>query len=1009
MKFYVMRPLFLLFFMSLFGVISCGSGSSGGDDAVNIPPAVLEVTDDSPSPGSINIPGTVGQTSSILRFNVLGDNGQPATDGHRINFSIQNGPNGGEELSSTSAKTSGGSVSTVLYSGNKSGIVTVRASADSNPNAMINSQVLIIAGPPAGEEFGISAEYLNISGLHLANLQDSITVNLADIFGNAVPDNTNVAFRTYNTGGTFLSQEVKTTDGRATNTLSSSAPDPLEGFVSVTAETSGSSALRVSAIEVTPSPNSQIVYAGTSGGGVYKSTDSGQSWTNISRSSENSKMGQNWIDPFIKGHSALAVDPEFPNTVYAGTGNLGRGRIYRSVDGGLNWNSGNTEEVFGLLRLNSAILSILCDDLSDYVWVGTEGNGALLSTDGETFQWGGTATMPFADFRNAGQGSMTQPKLSGTTQSESWTVTYDVIGAEVLGSPLLDTSRSGSDVDGTLTNLSVTSSVDDEAWTLRFEGKLSQGDTIPSENGLLTIDSLGQSRDETYTVTYDNSTGDDVFEVVSSVRGLVGFAESGDASYAYSDGFVTFSIAANPGQSFEDGESFRFNTSAGTWEVRGSKSGVIGTAYTGQLFTSSSVSFLIEEGNTPYQNGDTWTFTTTRDEAWEVEGTVSGLQNKKARTGVPYSSDNSEVSFTINAGSVPFAIGDRFTFSTQSSGLGAGNVVHEIVKVPGTHEDVAVLYAATANGVYRSENGGFVWSKPASFPGDSASCIALHPSSDGFRSDLLFAGTEDAGVWSSQDSGQTWTQHIEGMTELQIQDLFIDPLNSKLYASATQGGGDLGHAVGNVYVHNLGVGGGLASGSWGLATSGLPQFNPPSDTSLFAQYVFAADDPNEPSTLFIGGEGHNLFRAESGLRSGALSWEESDAGITDLIMARMPILFTDTCTMSIDRSHLGGNNVLFRVYIEDENGNPPIEGSTFTAALEPESGSAEELIDVTYADAYTAQGTWRDRSDPSTNNPYYIPVTVRSGDEVVFTYNPACGDSAPGCSGGNEHIETYPF
>jgi len=50
---------------------------------------------------------------------------------------------------------------------------------------------------------------------------------------------------------------------------------------------------------------------------------------------------------------------------------------------------------------------------------------------------------------------------------------------------------------------------------------------------------------------------------------------------------------------------------------------------------------------------------------WTVTGTVSGVQVNKATTGGQYTSDNGEVKFTITAGGVAFANGDKFTFKTR--------------------------------------------------------------------------------------------------------------------------------------------------------------------------------------------------------------------------------------------------------------------------------------------------------------------------------------------------------
>lgn len=62
-------------------------------------------------------------------------------------------------------------------------------------------------------------------------------------------------------------------------------------------------------------------YAGTSGGAVLKTTDSGAAWSNLSQGLANAPV------------FALAVDPASPSTVYAGT----QAGLFRSVDGAAHW------------------------------------------------------------------------------------------------------------------------------------------------------------------------------------------------------------------------------------------------------------------------------------------------------------------------------------------------------------------------------------------------------------------------------------------------------------------------------------------------------------------------------------------------------------------------------------------------------------------------------------------------------------------------------------------------
>src|SRR5579872_214349 len=74
--------------------------------------------------------------------------------------------------------------------------------------------------------------------------------------------------------------------------------------------------------------SNQKFYLGTSGGGLWKTTDGGTTWTNLSDSWSSYAMG------------GVAVDQTNGDIIYAATGDFydrpGDG-IYKSVDGGNNW------------------------------------------------------------------------------------------------------------------------------------------------------------------------------------------------------------------------------------------------------------------------------------------------------------------------------------------------------------------------------------------------------------------------------------------------------------------------------------------------------------------------------------------------------------------------------------------------------------------------------------------------------------------------------------------------
>ena len=88
---------------------------------------------------------------------------------------------------------------------------------------------------------------------------------------------------------------------------------------------------RVSAVAVDPS-NPSVIYRGTAGGGVWKTTDGGTTWKPLTDDLGNLSIG------------AVAVAPSKPQTVYVGTGEGALGidgidgiGFIRSTDGGATW------------------------------------------------------------------------------------------------------------------------------------------------------------------------------------------------------------------------------------------------------------------------------------------------------------------------------------------------------------------------------------------------------------------------------------------------------------------------------------------------------------------------------------------------------------------------------------------------------------------------------------------------------------------------------------------------
>jgi photosystem II stability/assembly factor-like uncharacterized protein len=139
---------------------------------------------------------------------------------------------------------------------------------------------------------------------------------------------------------------------------------------------------RVSAIAINPN-NANLVYQGSSGGGVWKTLNGGSTWTPLT--DQQSSLGTG--EP-----SAIGIDPSNTNTVYAGTSgrfvlNISKG-ILKSTDGGGSWivlgsgfpsgNTGNAQTLFSGQNINVIIVD---PANSNILYLGAS-NGLFRSTDG---------------------------------------------------------------------------------------------------------------------------------------------------------------------------------------------------------------------------------------------------------------------------------------------------------------------------------------------------------------------------------------------------------------------------------------------------------------------------------------------------------------------------------------------------------------------------------------------------------------------------------------------------
>ena len=112
---------------------------------------------------------------------------------------------------------------------------------------------------------------------------------------------------------------------------------------------------------------SGIVYAGTAGKGVFKSTDGGATWH-----SANNGLGNIYVED-------LLVDPNSPTTLYAASPNNG---VFKSIDGADNWapvNAGLSSSSAHLLALDANTGTVYVN-VNDGLFQSFDGGGFWLPT-----------------------------------------------------------------------------------------------------------------------------------------------------------------------------------------------------------------------------------------------------------------------------------------------------------------------------------------------------------------------------------------------------------------------------------------------------------------------------------------------------------------------------------------------------------------------------------------------------------------------------------------------------
>jgi photosystem II stability/assembly factor-like uncharacterized protein len=584
------------------------------------------------------------------------------------------------------------------------------------------------------------------------------------------------------------------------------------------------------------------VYAGTWGAGVFKSTNGGANW---------SPANTGLPSPAI---SALAVDPLTPATLYGGTSDAG---VFKSTDGGGSWSPINT----GLTNLR--ILALAIDPHSPTtLYAGTDG-GVFKSSDGGS-RWSAPTNHLYADTLAI------DPQAPATLYAGSFKSTDGGSSWSATGLTSLDVSVYALAIEpqtpATLyagTNGGVFKSTDGGAnWRAANTGL-----TRPLGVSVwaLAIDP------QTPTTLYAGTTG-----AFAGAGGVFKSIDGGDSWSAVNTGLPGFPGFAGqlPG-----------NATVLAIDPR-----TPATVYAGALGRYLSDSMVPGMGVfKSTDGGKNWNSVNAGLTAIPVRklaidpqaratlyaGALGAGVFKSTDGGTSWSSVN-DLRLIRSTGIYDLAVDPQTPTNIYVSSTGnlmkstdggmswAATGPSSIQALAIDPHAPATLYAGTEFRVLKSTDGGTTW-RATGFRQNSVFALAIDPQAPA----TLYAGTrrfylngDRAGVVKSTDGGASWSAVNTGLPNAAVVALAIDPQTpTTLYA-------------GTFFDRSAGVGGVFKSidggDTWSAVNTGL--------TNLDVRAL--AIDPQTPATLYAGTYGGGVFKSTDG----GVSWSAFNPGLTNLFV-----------------------------------------------------------------------------------------------------------------------------
>jgi photosystem II stability/assembly factor-like uncharacterized protein len=559
----------------------------------------------------------------------------------------------------------------------------------------------------------------------------------------------------------------------------------INGGASWTAINNGITVTEVYSLAVDPA-NSQVVYAGTydgftgSDGGLFKTTDGGASWMAI-----NTGLTNRFV-------LTLAVDPENSQIVYAGT--LTRG-VFKTTDGGASWtaiNNGLTEDPW--------VRSLAIDPVnSQTIYAGSYGLGAFKTTNGGV-SW--TAIN------------------NGLKDTHVNSIAIDPVNSQVVYVGTYSGDSSGGGSGGSVgLNGGIFKTIDGGAsWTAINTGITCTSLAINPANSQIvyagtnggvmkttdggaswTAINAGLTNSNVYSLAIDPENGQAVY--AGTYHGGVFKTTNSGASWTAINTGITnsyvLSLAIDPVNS-----RIVYAGTEGCGVFKTTNGGASWTAINTGITSSYVRSLAIDPANsqTVYA-GTYWVYgigggffkTTNGGASWTAIDT--GLTNKFIHS-LAIDPANSQTVYVGTDGGGVFKTTDGGTSWTAiNTGL-TNKFIHSLAIDPANSQ---VIYAGTnSGGIFKTIDGGASWTAIKTGTDSYIGCLAIDPA----NSQVVYAGAAyppeatngSGGVFKTTDGGASWTAinagfTNTGLTNNNVKSIAIDPSDSRIVYAGTWSGG----------------------------------------------------------------------------------------------------------------------------------------------------------------------------------------------------------------------------